>query len=1008
MHENWTSYIEMFSATAARLPDKKAVVLEDRSVTYQELDAASSVIAHELAVKHDVKGKIVPITLPRSPEAIASILGIWKAGAAGTLVDLSYPRERIDDILGQCGRGFIIDETWINTLSPFGKAVPEGFTSAKVEREQLALVVFTSGSTGQPKGVMLPHRGIARAVKCITLGLGLITEIDEWLHIVSFSFVLFITDGLLHLFAGATVHLASDAVRTDPVKMLKYVAEHKINTLFLPPSSAGPFMEKLQTPLRSLFTGSEKVGSLWGTKTKIVTLYGSTETCSGCFIFVLDKKYDNAPIGKPNEGTRVYLLDEEGKEVPAGEAGELYIAGEQVALGYLNQPELTAEHFLPNPFTNDPASFVMYRTHDIARLLPDGNYEYVQRADWMIKVRGYRVEPSEIEIAMMKAAPLLEAVVVGFNSKTAADKENATKLYAVYTAKETIDPRIVRDALTRTLPDYMVPAFIEQIDALPKNARGKLDRKSIVPPDVERYKREYIPPRTETEKIICGVFEKVLGVDRVGILDEFTLLGGNSVAAARAAMALPEALGLSVGDILIKQTPQALAETAEGAMKNPAPSFKSAPKDGVIELTPFHKIFHYEWLLDPGRSDYNIVDSRYFNAPLSYEKLNSALIAFVNGHYLINSNIIAGDDDRLYWKKRDPIPAGSRLVEYIDHPLTEEELYPRISKPFDLQKDLLVRFFLIREHDSRYRFISVAHHLVMDGTKSDEVYEAMRRCYNTPGFTAEKTLDEQAVLVEKLSAKLNAVLEENREQIDAFWREYLKDAVPVDLKFLKNSGAGENALPVLPVGAASFVIDKKDLDKVRVLSRHYGITPYIYGQIIFAILLNKMTGQKQISFAFPAIITEGIPLIYGAHINTLVANYRIDEDTTFEDLAEQAKMYFRDLERARARYLPVNEIAKYLDNKGILDALFAQTSLRYNKFQFDGIDGGQEETDESLCIDLIGSFVFEQEEKNNQLFYRLRYKNRIFDRELIENFTLMFKNLFLEIADDVLKEIEQK
>lgn len=1007
MSEQWQSYIDMFASTAARFSEKTALVSGERSVSYGQLEAASSVVGRELTLQYDVKGKIIPVLLPRSPEAIAALVGIWKAGAAGTMVDLAYPRERIDDILEQCGKGLVIDAAWINALDPFGKTPGSDCKPAALERDELALVVFTSGSTGRPKGVMLPHRGIAQAVK-VPLSMDLITSETVWLHIVSFSFVLFVTDGLLHLIAGATVHLASDEVRTDPAKMFRYVAEHKINALFLPPSSAGPFLEKLQTPLDRLFTGSEKVGSLWGTKTKIITLYGSTETSSGCFIFLLDKAYDNAPIGKPNPGSCVYLLDDDGKDVPEGEPGELYIAGEQVALGYLNLPELTAESFLPNPFSDDPAYRTLYRTHDRARKLPDGNYEYIQRADWMIKVRGFRVEPGEIEIAMMKAAPISEAVVVGFKSKNTANKDDTSRLYAVYTAKERIDPRSIRDALAKTLPDYMVPAFIEQLDALPKNPRGKLDRKSIAPPDIERYRFDYVPPVTETEKLICGVFARTLGIDRAGVLDEFTLLGGDSVSAAKVSLALPEDLGLSAGDVLAKQTARLLAELAEANKKTAPVSVMpdmTAP-EGMIELTPFHTIFYYEWLLNPDRSDYNIADSRYFNCPVPYERLNNALSAFVNNHFLINSNVIADTDGRLFWKKRDPIPAGASLVEYIDHPLSDKEVYPLISKPFNPEKDPLVRYYLIKEHEERYRFVSVAHHLVMDGTKSDEVYEAMRRCFNEQGFKAEKSLAEQAALIRRLSFKLNGILEANRDSIDAFWRAYLKNAAPVDLKFLKNSGMAEDALPAIPVGVSSFRVSRKDLDKVRVIAKRHGITPYMYGQIIFAVLLNKMTGQNQVSFAFPAIITEGIPLMYGVHVNTLVVNYSIDEETGFEDLAEQARNYFRDLERSKARYLPVNEIAKYLEDKGTLDAHFAQTSLRYNKYELDGIGADKEETDESLCIDLIGSFVFEQEEKDNVLYFRLRYKNRIFDQQLIDNFTRMYRNLFLQIANDLFEEIE--
>jgi amino acid adenylation domain-containing protein len=995
----------MFTATAARLADKTALVFEEHAVTYGQLDAASSVIGCALAPQYGGNGQIIPVLLPRGPEAVAALLGIWKAGAAGTMVDMTYPPERIKDILEQCGSTFVIDAAWINALDPLGKTASGNGTPAKLARDQLALVVFTSGSTGRPKGVMLPHRGIAQSIKALG-DLGILLESDSWLFIVSMAFVIFVTDVLVMLSIGGTVHIASEEVRSDPMKMIRYVGEHGITTMFLPPSSAGSFMEKLSIPLRALSTGTEKVGRLWTTTTKVYPFYGATETCSACFWFFLDKPYDNAPIGTPFAGSRIYLLDEDGREVPRGVPGEMYIAGAQVALGYLNLPELTAESFLPNPFSTDPAYGVLYRTHDLVRLLPEGTYEYIQRADWMIKVRGFRVEPGEIEIAIKKSAPVSEVVVVGFTSKTAENPDDATRIYAVYTAKEKLDPQTIREALSRTLPAYMVPAFIEQLEALPKNARGKLDRSAIVPPDVERYKADYVPPVTETEKIICHAFARILGIERAGLLDDFTLLGGNSISAARIVSALPEAMGLSVGDILSRRIPKALAEHADvnAHAWSAAESLDSA-EESAIELTPFHKIFYYEWLLHPDSADYNITDSRYLYGSVSYERLNSTLITGLNNHVIMNSNIEVAGDDRLVWKRRADIPAGSRFLDSIDHPLSDEALYRLISKPFDLEKDCLVRYFLIKEREGCYRFIFVGHHLVIDGTKSDEAKDVVKQCYNTPGFTAEKSRGEQAALIRRLSVKLKRLIEHNHEKIDEFWRNHLKDAAPVDMKFLTISGPPPKDVPAIPVGIASFVVEQKDLDTVRVIAHQYGITPYIYGQIIFAIMLNRMTGQKQVSFAFPAIIAEGLPLIYGSHINTLVVNYALHEDTTFEDLAEQGRTYFRDLELTKARYLPVHEIAKYLESTDILEVLFAQTALRHYNYQFEGIT--REEPDESLCIDLNGSFVFEQEERENTLYFRLRYRNRLFDKELIENFTGMYHHLFLQIAHDVCAEIEK-
>jgi amino acid adenylation domain-containing protein len=1005
MSEQWFSYVELFTSTAARLSDKAAIVFEGRSVTYGELDAASSVIGRELAATCDVPGKIIPVMLPRSPESIAAIMGIWKAGAAGTMVDIGYPKERIDDILEQCGNGFVIDSDWIKALDPFGKTVPSDYKPAKLARDELALVVFTSGSTGRSKGAMLSNRAIAQVAKNASR---FYIEDDVYLSIVSFSFVLLLSQEMTLMILGGTIHIAPENIRQDLPQLARYSLDHGITMCFLPFLMVAPFLKLTGSSLRVISVGSERISNLWNEKPFLYASYGSSETAGPICTFMIDKLYENTPLGVAYPNIHIYLLDADGNQVPDGETGEMYISGDQVAMGYLNMPELTAETFVPNPFSDDPRYKTLYRTHDIFRLDVDGNYEFIQRADWMIKIRGYRVEPGEIEIAMRKAAPITNVVVVGFESKVGASKDNQTRLYACYTANEKIEPKMIRKAIADILPGYMVPAFIEQVDALPVNANGKIDRSKITPPEIERFKAEYEAPANDTEKTICEAFAKVLGIDRAGVLDEFTLLGGDSVSAAKVYLALPEEMGLSVADIIAKQTARALAELAEIHEKNWSASKipDSVEKNGKLELTPFHKIFYYEWLLDPERSDYNITDSRYFNGPVPYEKLNNALITFVNNHYLMNSNVFVDKDDSLFWKKRDAIPSDAHFVKYIDHPLSDEEIYSLVSTPFNLEKDPLVRYFLIKENDARYRFVSVTHHLVMDGTKSDEIYEAMRRCFNKSGFKAEKSLEEQFAHIGRLSGRLNRILESNRESIDAFWRNYLKNAVPVDLKFLKIPGTSKNALPAIPVGASSFTVNRKDLENVRVISRKYGITPYIYGQIIFAIMLNKMTGQGQLSFAFPAIIPEGIPLIYGAHVNTLVANYSMNDDTTFEGLAEQARNYFRDLELSKARYLPVNEIAKYLDNKEVLDALFAQTSLRYNKYQLEGID--REEPDESLCIDLNGSFVFEQEERDNKLYFRLRYKNRIFDKELIGNFTGMYNNLFLQIANDLLTEIDKE
>jgi amino acid adenylation domain-containing protein len=992
-------YVDLFTPLAARLSHKAAVILNEQTITYGELARASDIVAEALMKKGGIRGKIVPLLFPRIPNVFAAILGVWKAGGAVCVIDLAFPQERIEDMTAQCGAGFIMDPPWFKDLDPYNRSPSPEFKALDPEAEQLAMVVFTSGSTGHAKGVMLPHRAVAVSAK--ETAEKIFQEEDRHLNIIGFSFVLLVTDGFGALLAGATLHIAPDNIRADPALIVRYMVEHKITTGFLTPQAASAFLEKMDGQLRLLATGSEKVGKFWGEKTALVTAYGASETASAIFWFYIDCEYDVVPSGKPNEGTKVYLVDPDGNLAAEGESGELYVSGAQVALGYLGSPELSAETFLPNPFSDDPLHKTLYRTHDIFRKNEDGNYIFVERADWMIKVRGYRVEPTEIEAAMRKAAPITHAVVIGFESRAENDRGKHTRLYACYTAPERIDPAFIKEEISKVLPAYMIPAFIEQLPSLPLNANGKIDRRKIAPPEIERFKVEYEEPVGETEKIICKAFGKVLGFSQVGALDDFGLLGGDSLSAARVLSLLPESLGINVMDLLFScRTPRALAAAADQKENLPeAAPEDDAPQDAP-ELTPYQKIFYYEWLLDRNRWDYNIVDERAFSRedPWEFpvEKMNHTLHRLVKSSFILSS-VVSPEDGTLRWKAREPLPTDFRLLTYIDHPLTDVEIFPLISKPFDLEKDLPVRYFLIKISEKSYRFIFVTHHIVMDGTKANWAYGEINRCWEGLDKTEH---EKQKLFQQRLNRKWQAILEKYGEEIASFWDNRLKGAA-LDLNFLLSGGIPETELPALPVSMFRFFIEKKEFDRVRIIARKYGITPYIYGQIVFAVILSKMTGQRRVSFAFPVMIPEGADYIWGARINTLIVDYRISPDADFTDLAEQARSYFRDIESSRAKYLPVNEITRRLENRDVLEIFFTQTNLRDTKL---GFAGAEEESGSSLILDMNSKLAFEQEEQDQRLGFRVRYKNRQLDRGLVEHFAEMYRNLFIDMANDLFKE----
>jgi amino acid adenylation domain-containing protein len=1009
MSEKWESYLDMFNRIAEEHADKTALVHGDRNVSYGDLAKASDVIGASLLSHSVTRSQIVPVVLPRCIDAFAAMLGIWKAGAAVSFVNTAYPAERIHDICLQCGGGFFIDEAWIKELNPFTHDAAVNLKSDKPEREQLAMVVFTSGSTGNPKGVMLPHRAIAHRTfinrRDFYFDAGFDMKIDIWLSIVPLSSVILIAHELSVLIMGGTIDILPDAIKQDMSQLINYVKEHKITSVFVPPALAPLFIKYFEEQMHILAIGSERVSNLFSDRMVVINGYGASEGTGTNCTFTLDRIYENTPIGRPPAETNLYLLDSEGHLVPDGEIGEICISGETVAAGYLNQSDLTAEKFISNPFSDDPKHHTLYHTGDLGRLNTDGYYEYIQRADWMIKVRGNRVEPGEIEAAICRVVPGSKAVVVGFESR--AGEVAQTRLYAWYTAKEAVDPQTVREALSQILPDYMVPAFIEQVESLPLNINGKIDRNRIIPPEIEYFKSDYEPPANEIEKTICDAFQQVLGIARVGALDNFIFLGGDSISAAKLAFLLYKSTGLSVVDILLQQNPRALALSADIKMKDRISGIfdleaDETPNLSSVELTPYQAIFYHEWLLNPDRYDYNIVEDKTFEGKISIENLNYSLIRIINEYFLFNCNIVE-DKDCLYWKRRELLPDTAQVLQYYDHPPSDEELFLLTSKPFDLKNDLLLRYFLIKLSDTQYRYVSCVHHIIIDGTKANAAYEVYANYYNNSKYTGVMDMEKQKALCGGLTKKIQTIIRENYKTITGFWREQCREVTPVDLKFLQLQAELKDNKQLSPVSSCRFSMGQKELDRVKIISQKFGMTPYIYAEIIFALLLHKISGQSLISFSYPVTIPEGSALMFGSQVNTLIINFSFDNTTTVADLVKQAKIFFTNVELKKAKYLPINEIAGYLNNKDVLQIAFAQTNLRETQFAFNGVE--KETINESFYFDNNNTLLIQFEEKGDQLNFKFKYKNQILDGGLVLNFSKMYQRLFVDILNSLLNEI---
>ncbi|CAL7960553.1 hypothetical protein GAMM_170005 [Gammaproteobacteria bacterium] len=422
-----------------------------------------------------------------------------------------------------------------------------------------------------------------------------------------------------------------------------------------------------------------------------------------------------------------------------------------------------------------------------------------------------------------------------------------------------------------------------------------------------------------------------------------------------------------------------------------------------IKLSPYAKIFYTEWLLDPNGCRYNLSIDQTLYGNLDVDRLRAALKKYVAECVLLNSHV-QDIDGEPYLVKNDSI----NELEYLDSTVNSSELSSYISRSFDLHNEPLYRFKLVHTGNHTYRFIIVMHHLVMDGSASLDpgVFEAISNYYNDESYIAKYTFDDQIKAIADLTDKLSSNLEQNKAKYKEFWQQQLSDAENVDLSFLKlnKDYDKQNTNKLLnPTGIVKFSCCEAELAKLKQIKLTHGITPYIYGQCIFALLLHRYTGQERFAISYPIAIKEGLDFIYGAQINTNLIPYQFNQDTTIVDLFDQSKDFFRSTMRDDIKYgyYPIANIIQDNHNKQLLDICFAQTFFREHPFSFNGITKAETHSEFSTDGVTKDILLFEHDARGNKLNYRIRYDRKTFDDGLINNFITSYKKLYSEILEDL-------
>ncbi|MEN3586702.1 amino acid adenylation domain-containing protein, partial [Streptomyces sp. ZYX-F-203] len=638
------SVIEVFQAQVQRSPQAPALIQGDRQISYAELNTRANRIAAHLNTLGTGTGDVVGIHLPRSTDLIAALLGVLKAGAAYTLLDPAFPSERLATVVHEARIGTLITRS--DMERPLPDQTPHRIlldTTAVDDHDgndpatapsplDPACVMFTSGSTGRPKGVVTPHRALVGTF----LGPDYLEFHADDVYVQSspVSWDAFALEVFSALFHGAKTVLPVNS-KTDVDELAYLVTEHGVTVLQLSASLFNLLADDrpdLFTGLRTVMTAGEaaSVAHVRAVRERhphlrVLNGYGPVESMGFTTAHVVGEVSGNAtavPIGSPLQGKQAYLLDDRLRPVPTGVPGELYVSGTGLAHGYIGQHALTAERFVACPFRPGER---MYRTGDIARRLPDGSLDFVGRADSQVKVRGFRIEPREIETALTTHPELSQAAVV-VREDQSGDKHLVG--YVVPTRPgETVSAEDVRRFVGESLPEYMVPTTVVALDALPLTPNGKLDRRALPEPLISGT-TEGRAPRTAEEEVLCGLFAEILGVERIGMDDDFFALGGHSLRATRLISRIRSALSAEIGvkDLFAAPTVADLAARLRRSEAKSRPALTAAPhRPDRIPLSYAQRRLWFlrEW--DDNGTTYNIPLALRLRGPLDRDALQAAL-----------------------------------------------------------------------------------------------------------------------------------------------------------------------------------------------------------------------------------------------------------------------------------------------------------------------------------------------------------------------------------------------
>ncbi|MGD2087372.1 MAG: non-ribosomal peptide synthase/polyketide synthase [Candidatus Aminicenantes bacterium] len=1042
---------QLFEFQAEKTPDKIAIVggwnyklaigqevfkeqggKHTIQVTYKDLNEKSNQLTRLFKDRGVAPDMIVGIMTEPSLAMIIGIMTILKAGCAYLPIDPKHPEDRIIYMINDSETKLLLTQT------PYLHRIPCEIESINIENSQiykgkntnleyisgpvdLLYTIYTSGSTGKPKGVLLEHKNLVNYVSWFTRKVAL-KERDRTVLTSSFGFDLGYTSLYSSILSGCQLHIPGEEIYLSPKNLMDYIVKHEISYLKLTPSlfstiiKSANFTTENSRSLRLVVLGGEEMklsdvekAHAIGEHIRIMNHYGPTEATIGCVAQLIDfNKFDHhldrSTIGNPISNMKAVILNKSLKLIAVGTAGELCVSGEGAARGYLNRPDLTFEKFIPHPYIESER---IYRTGDLARWLPGGAIEFLGRIDNQVKIRGYRIELEEIETRIL-IHPLVKEAAVILRQYPSGDKYLCAYIVFKPGRGET-NLSELKEYLSETLPDYMIPSFFVDMDLIPLTPNGKLNRKLLPEPDMGALTASYTAPRDPVEKRLAEVWQEILEVDRIGIDDHFIQLGGHSLKAIILISRIDKAFHVNVPMTEIFRTPtiRGLAAYIKSREEGLFTSIEPVEEKDYHALSSAQKRLYILHQMDECSIGYNMPYVVRLDGEMNKNKFKEIFLRLIARHESLRTSFLmpAGvpvqriHDDVEFKIEYDQLLVNCQGRGGVTSPIKVEKIIRNFIRPFDLSRAPLLRVGLIKESDQKHILVVDMHHIISDGiSRRILVREFM-------ALAAGKNLPPLRLQYKDFSQWQNRETQrEVPEKQKAYWKKQLEGEIPLlDLPC-------DYVRPMIQRfegSTVTFAIDQGQVNSLRSLIPGEDFTLYMIILAIYYILLCKLGNQEDILVGTPTVGRRHADLqqIIGMFVNTLVLrNYPTGDKTYIGFLREIKKRSLEAFENQDYPYEElVEEVAITRDTVGnpLFDTMFVMQNMGNPRLEIPGLRL-------LPCEHQINTSKFDVTlivtEKEENLSLTFEYSTHLFKKATIERFAAYLK----KIASTIISNPEVK